>query len=239
MSKTFSGSLIDAEVLRTPLKNLINKETVVNQIDEFKKLLFSVADTYIETESAYDLVSNVIHELLKLFGSINPTIEGMEDFIIENRRRWREMKEWMGNPSGSLTQESKAWRDISEKILLELEEMENITIGNFLTHYKEVLNTADVEIETLRKTRTIKLVFKEGTFHESKGTIKSGDYEAFLSIDESELKTILVYSRDISLISKKNALRQANSICKSGFLLTNGRRIGIGCILEESEVSEE
>jgi hypothetical protein len=124
-------------------------------------------------------------------------------------------------------------------MLLELEGMENKDIGTFLSYYKEVLNTADVEIETLRKTRTIILVFKEGNFHESKGTIKSGDYEAFLSIDEPELKTMLVYSREASLISKKTALRQANSICKSGYLLTNGRRIGAGCTLEQSEVSEE
>jgi hypothetical protein len=239
MSKTFSGSLLDNEILKLELSQLTNIENVDNQIQEFKKVLFEVADTYIETESAYDLVSHVIHHLIKLIGSIRPTIEGMEDFILDNRRHWRDMKEWMGNPGGSQEMESRGWRNISEKFLLNIEEMESVDIGTFLEHFKEILNRVDIEIETLRKRRTINLVFKEGIFRESKGSIKVGDYSSFLSVDESEGKATLIYSRDASLIDKRTSLRQANSICKSGFLLGNARRIGMGCELVESNGNEK
>ncbi|MHA1989904.1 MAG: hypothetical protein ACW981_04055 [Candidatus Hodarchaeales archaeon] len=239
MSKTFSGSLLDNNMLKVDFNELTNKENVENQIQEFKKVLFEVADTYIETESAYDLVSHVVHHLIRLIGSIRPTIEGMEDFIIDNRRHWRDMKKWMGNPGGSQEEESNDWRYLSEKFLLNVEGMVGVQIGTLLENFKEILNRVDIEIETLRKRRTINLVYKEGNFHESKGAIKVGDYASFLSVDETEGKTTLIYSRNVSLVDKRTALRQANSICRSGFLLGNGRRIGMGCELVESEGNEE
>ncbi|MHA2029277.1 MAG: hypothetical protein ACW99A_13030 [Candidatus Kariarchaeaceae archaeon] len=45
----------------------------------------------------------------------------------------------------------------------------------------------------------------------------------------------LSFSGDAGLIARRTASRQAESVCKSGFLLQTGERIGIGMVLEVVE----
>ena len=70
----------------------------------------------------------------------------------------------------------------------------------------------------------VRLVFRERSFTEGKE--QSGD--AVLSLDDATQSAKLEYSPDAGLIIRRTARRQADSICKSGFQLTNGKRIGAG-----------
>jgi len=79
----------------------------------------------------------------------------------------------------------------------------------------------------------VRLIFKNRTF--SEGREESGD--AVLILDEVTQTGKLEYSPDVGLVMRRTARRQAESICKSGFLLRNGKRIGIGFRLESEEDS--
>ena len=76
----------------------------------------------------------------------------------------------------------------------------------------------------------VRLIFKDRNF--SEGREQTGD--AVLILDEATSTGKLEYS-STSLIIRRTARRQAESICKSGFLLSNGKRIGIGFKLESDE----
>ena len=77
----------------------------------------------------------------------------------------------------------------------------------------------------------VRLVFKNGTF--SEGREESGD--AVLVLDEITQTGKLEYSPDAGLILRRTARRQAESICRSGFLLATGKRIGVGFTLADEE----
>lgn len=76
----------------------------------------------------------------------------------------------------------------------------------------------------------VRLIFKDRNF--SEGREQTGD--ATLILDEATSTGKLEYS-STSLIIRRTARRQAESICKSGFLLSNGKRIGLGFKLESDE----
>jgi hypothetical protein len=76
----------------------------------------------------------------------------------------------------------------------------------------------------------VRLIFKDRNF--SEGREQTGD--AVLILDEATSTGKLEYS-STSLIIRRTARRQAESICKSGFLLSNGKRIGLGFKLESDE----
>ncbi len=67
--------------------------------------------------------------------------------------------------------------------------------------------------------------FVEGKNSESKATLE-------IIPDGKGGKATLTFSDDASLIERRTASRQAESICRSGFLLASGERIGIGTKLE-------
>lgn len=79
----------------------------------------------------------------------------------------------------------------------------------------------------------VRLIFKNRTF--SEGREESGD--AVLILDEATQTGKLEYSPDVGLVMRRTARRQAESICKSGFLLGSGKRLGIGFKLESEEDS--
>ncbi|MCY3413548.1 MAG: hypothetical protein INQ03_18040 [Candidatus Heimdallarchaeota archaeon] len=54
---------------------------------------------------------------------------------------------------------------------------------------------------------------------------------AHLEINEQGIAK-LTFSADAGLIIRRTASRQAESVCKSGFLLTTGKRVGTGAKLE-------
>ena len=76
----------------------------------------------------------------------------------------------------------------------------------------------------------VRLVFKNGTY--SEGREESGD--AVLILDETTQTGKLEYA-DAGLVVRRTARRQAESICKAGFLLGNGKRVGIGFTLESED----
>lgn len=81
----------------------------------------------------------------------------------------------------------------------------------------------------------VKLVYYDKLFHESSGKDESA--VAILEINESARTAKLSFLPDATLIAKRTAMRQANGICKTGFLLKNGQRIGTGSTLEVEEES--
>jgi hypothetical protein len=70
----------------------------------------------------------------------------------------------------------------------------------------------------------IKLVFQNREFVESSAT----DTGIFVELERTTKQVRLVLSRGTSLIARRTAMRQAESIARSGFLLANGERIGRG-----------
>ena len=77
----------------------------------------------------------------------------------------------------------------------------------------------------------VRIVFKNGSF--SEGREEAGD--AVLILDEATESAKLEFSPGTGLILRRTARRQAESICKSGFLLSNGKRIGLGFKLESDD----
>ncbi len=76
--------------------------------------------------------------------------------------------------------------------------------------------------------KIFKLFYVDGTFTE-----KSGNEEAILEINDSTKKATLTFKEGTNLIVQRTAGRQARGICKAGFLLSAGYRIGKLCSLEE------
>jgi hypothetical protein len=63
---------------------------------------------------------------------------------------------------------------------------------------------------------------------------KSGKEEgAVLEVNDAQKRATLVFTEGSGLILQRTAARQARGICKSGFTLKNGQRIGQNCELSE------
>lgn len=77
-----------------------------------------------------------------------------------------------------------------------------------------------------------KLSFIDGEFVE--GEKKSGKILGTLELDPSG-KAKLSFSPEANLIVRRTATRQAESVCRSGFLLKSGERVGTGHELEVVE----
>ena len=217
-----TGTALDSESLQLPLDKADSRISE-SQIQEFKKIMYSVSAEYIDTESAYDLVINVVHLIqksLEKLGSVNE----LEELMLSGRRDWRANKDWIG----------KSWRKSSEVVLLQIEELTDDKVRAISLVVKQALGVVDKEIEELRKKTTIKLVFDDSNFSEARG-VKAGEFDALLSIDDATNTATLVFSQHSSMITKRTAQRQASSICKSGFELKSGRRVGIGCVLKVDE----
>lgn len=59
----------------------------------------------------------------------------------------------------------------------------------------------------------------------------TGTEQAVLEINSVMKQAQLMFKEEITFVGKEVAERQSLSICKSGFLLQSGERIGIGCDL--------
>lgn len=77
----------------------------------------------------------------------------------------------------------------------------------------------------------INLLFKEKIFKESMNK-NIGRDDVILEINTELKEAILTIPAITSLIDRRIAQRQAESICKTGFLMKTGARIGQGCKLE-------
>ncbi|MHA2227491.1 MAG: hypothetical protein ACXAC8_19900 [Candidatus Hodarchaeales archaeon] len=90
---------------------------------------------------------------------------------------------------------------------------------------------ADLGLGTSESTptsRTVKLYFVDKEFQEL-----GGNEEAVLEINDNAKTAVLTFSPGTSLIAQRTAGRQARGICKSGFLIKAGYRIGKLCDLQE------
>ncbi|MFW9995756.1 MAG: hypothetical protein ACFFD4_27200 [Candidatus Odinarchaeota archaeon] len=75
----------------------------------------------------------------------------------------------------------------------------------------------------------VRLTYKDKNFIEG-----AAEGEAYLDIDEEKGVATLSFAPSASLITKRTAGRQARGICKTGFQLKNGHRVGVNCNLQES-----
>ena len=83
----------------------------------------------------------------------------------------------------------------------------------------------------VQKMSIIKLYFKETEFIEEKNLQIPESEIAFLEINADKKEALLTYKPECKFVDKIIAERQAQAICKTGFLLENGERIGSGCNL--------
>lgn len=74
-----------------------------------------------------------------------------------------------------------------------------------------------------------KLFFKDEMFVESS---ELGGEVAVLEFDEFEKKAKLLFVPKTSMIERRKAERSAKSLMKIGYMLKEGRRIGVGYDLE-------
>lgn len=79
----------------------------------------------------------------------------------------------------------------------------------------------------------IKLLYKDKIFVEPEKNDAAGAI-AVLELNDETKNAILTFTPETSLIDRRTSERQAKGICKSGFLLQGGQRIGMGCNLEIS-----
>lgn len=78
------------------------------------------------------------------------------------------------------------------------------------------------------KPKNVKLYYVDGEFAEL-----GGNEEAVLDIDEGSRTATLTFVEGSGLIAQRTAGRQARGICKAGFLLKAGYRVGKNCDLKE------
>ncbi|MHA2053982.1 MAG: hypothetical protein ACW99F_10315 [Candidatus Hodarchaeales archaeon] len=81
---------------------------------------------------------------------------------------------------------------------------------------------------TPTRTSTYTLYYVNGEFSEV-----GGGEDAVLEINEATKTSTLTYSEGSSLITQRTAGRVARGICKSGYLVKAGFRVGIKCTLHE------
>ncbi|UCG04255.1 MAG: hypothetical protein JSW11_09770 [Candidatus Heimdallarchaeota archaeon] len=82
--------------------------------------------------------------------------------------------------------------------------------------------------EPAPKAKAVKLYYIDGEFGEL-----GGNEDAVLEIDEGTRVATLSFAEGTSLIAQRTAGRQARGICKAGFLLKAGYRVGQNCDLRE------
>ncbi|MHA2502077.1 MAG: hypothetical protein ACXAE3_04350 [Candidatus Kariarchaeaceae archaeon] len=82
-------------------------------------------------------------------------------------------------------------------------------------------------------TTALSFIQKEQTFVE--GNKQGENVVATLTVDESQKKATLSFTADATLIIRRTASRQAESVVKSGFMLASGERVGMGYELEVLE----
>ena len=81
------------------------------------------------------------------------------------------------------------------------------------------------------------LIFRDQSFIEMKED-RNKEKNTVLEINTELKEAKLTFSKESSLIDQRTAQRQAESICKVGFLLKTGERIGKGSALDLKEVKE-
>lgn len=77
----------------------------------------------------------------------------------------------------------------------------------------------------------INFIFKDKIFNELKNKMPLKD-DVILEINTELKDAILTFPIKTSLIDRRTAERQAGSICKIGYLMNTGQRIGQGSKLE-------
>ena len=100
-------------------------------------------------------------------------------------------------------------------------------LKNILIQYKLA---SYIKLKVISLT-VIKLYFKDNEFVEESKMQLTGTEQAVLEINTETKHAQLEFKGDVTFIGKKVAERQSLSICKSGFLLQSGERIGNGCNL--------
>ncbi|MFX1246884.1 MAG: hypothetical protein ACFFB2_14835 [Promethearchaeota archaeon] len=83
-------------------------------------------------------------------------------------------------------------------------------------------------------SKIVKLYYVDGEFREL-----GGNEEAVLEIDESKQMATISFTEGTGLITQRTAGRQARGICKTGFLLKSGYRVGKQCELKEIKGERE
>lgn len=156
--------------------------------------------------------------------SISRTTTGVEDAMIATRRDWRANRTWLGN----------IYREPSEKVLLQLEELPSDKIIAFLSTLQKTLAQVEQDIEDLRSTEVVKLCYTNASkeFEEVRRETNLLEAVAILELNQETKAARLTYSDDASLVDKRTALRQAKSIVKSGTRIGDGRLIGMHYQLE-------
>ena len=79
---------------------------------------------------------------------------------------------------------------------------------------------------------TVILKFISGEFVESSKSETGSEAGLELVPGGSDGVATLTFNGDAGLITRRTASRQAESVCKSGFLLKSGERVGIGMELK-------
>lgn len=76
------------------------------------------------------------------------------------------------------------------------------------------------------------LEFNQSTTQWAETTRSSADDAILIVVDDSQKKLVMSVPGNIGMIARRSAERQARGISKSGFLCTDGGRVGQGHELE-------
>ena len=77
----------------------------------------------------------------------------------------------------------------------------------------------------------IKLYYTDRIFVDSLQKVVKQE-QAMLELNEEQMKAKLLFLPTISLVDKRTAERLAQNICKFGFVVENGSKVGVGYSLE-------
>lgn len=86
----------------------------------------------------------------------------------------------------------------------------------------------------MAKDNIIKLIYRDKIFQEPENADDTADVVAVLDINDDTKISVLTYTPDVGMIDKRTSQRQAQGICKTGFQLESGERIGVGSELQIS-----
>ena len=227
-SLSISRIMLSTDIYHINIKGLsVNdlESLLEKQIRSFKDIMIDNSHSYLETEKVYEILDLVFQNITILVTKTPSTVYGLEDLMIRARREWRKTKDWIDS----------RWRSSSENLLLEIEDLEDKQAELILIYMRHAFDVLQKEIEELKKKDTIKLSFNnlEKLFVERNVKMGKEETNAILTKDQVNNKAKIIFKSEVSIIDKRTAERQATSICRTGFLMHDGRRVGIGCSLEE------
>ena len=212
------------------------KLSPLQNIDEIKEVLFFQSSRFISffvelTSSDLDVYQvdqsliNILKDAITWLLNLQPNSKGLEYSIIDARSEYRANSRWLQN--------YKDFRLVSEKVLLDIENVKDNFVPAILFNLSQALEKA---INDIQQTRTlsgfVNLIYVDTEWRMFQRGDSYDKAVAKLTLERTSMIGKLTFNKYANLIDRRSAQRIAQSICKFGFELPDKSRVGVNYRLE-------